>query len=151
MRKNERTFLKSLIEKVNPLMFKNPDGTSFIYQSRRDVYKYVLWFLHTNSAINYIDVTFILFRLYNKRPRDIAYIISRYFKPLDIKEHVILESDFVKNKGFYRDFIRALHAMCDTSFDVSQFDIAFNEFNSELEYKQTKIKTKEDKENEQNK
>ena len=151
MRKNEITFVKSLIEKVNPFKLKNPDGTSFIHQTRREAYLYVLEFVQSNSAMGYLDVAYVLYRLYDSTPRQFAYVIAKYFQPLGIKEHEVLNSDFAKNKGFYRNFIKGLHVMCETTFDVSQFDAAFDEYRNQLEYKQTKIKTKEDKENEQSK
>lgn len=151
MRKNEIAFVKSLIEKVNPFKLKNPDGTSFIYQTRREAYLYVIGFVQSNSAMGYLDVAYVIYRLYDSTPRELALDIAKYFQPLGIKVHEVLDPDFAKNKGFYRNFIRALHSMCDTTFDVSQFDTAFDEYRNQLEYKQIKIKTKEDEENEQTK
>ena len=151
MRKNEIAFVKSLIEKVNPFKLKNPDGTSFIQQTRREAYLYVLGFVQSNSAMGYLDVAYVLYRLYDSTPRQFAYVIAKFFQPLGIKEHEVLDPDFANNKGFYRNFIKGLHAMCDTTFDVSQFDAAFDEYRNQLEYKQIKIKTKEDEENDQNK
>ena len=148
MRKNDLIFLKSLIEKVNPLKFRNPDGTSFIYYTRKEVYLYVLCFLHENCLSGFVDINFMLYRLYNLKPRESYLLINRFFAPMGIQEHTVLDPDFVKNKSFYRNFVRALHAMCDTTFDISQFDSAFDEFNNQLEYKKIKIKTKEDKEDE---
>ena len=128
MRKNDLKFLQSLIESVNPLKLSNEDGSSKVFHSYSAVYQFVLESMEEWAVAPYFDIEFILSKMYNRKYTVIHSMYMCYFKPLGIKEHHVVGPDKRALKSFYRDFMRALHSYCETMFDTSQFDMAFNSF-----------------------
>lgn len=128
MTKNDIKFMRSALEVVNPLMLACSDGTSCIFFSKREAYLYVMRYLYSNSSPVYAETEFLITRLYGLKYSKTHSIYMRHFQPLGFHTYEQLDPDIRKCKKFYRDFVRALHSYCETEFDTSQFDLAFNEF-----------------------
>lgn len=128
MQKREYMFMKSALDVVNPLKLANPDGSSCVFFSKREAYLYLFRFIYSISSPVYAETEFILSRLYGLRYSLIHSIYMRHFLPLGLHEYQQLNPEIRKCKNFYRDFVRALHSYCETLFDTSQFDLAWNEF-----------------------
>lgn len=135
MTKSDLKFVRSLLERANPLKLTNEDGSSCVFFSKRFAYIEVLLRIYKYAAITFLDVEYLLYRLYNKRGSTTRSMYMCYCKPLGIPEHLILNPDFSKNKAILRDLIRALHTYCGTSFDTSEFDSAFTLFIADIEAK----------------
>ena len=135
MTKSDLKFVRSLLERANPLKLMNEDGSSCVFFAKRFAYVEVLERIYAYAAITYLDVEYLLYRLYNKRGSTTKSMYMCYCKPLGIPEHVLLDPTFSKNKAILRDIVRALHAYCGTSFDTSEFDNAFTLFLAETEVK----------------
>ena len=135
MTKNDLKFVRSLIERANPLKLTNEDGSSCVFFSKRFAYVEVLTRIFEYAAITYLDVEYLLFRLYKRKATATRSMYLCYCKPLGIPEHIMLDPDFSKNKAVFRDLIRALHAICGTSFDTADYDNAFVLFLAEREVK----------------
>ena len=135
MTKSDLKFVRSLIERANPLKLLNEDGSSCVFFSHRSAYVEVLARVYQYAAITYLDVEYLLFRLYNKKGTATRSMYLCYCKPLGVPEHIMLDPDFSKNKATLRNLVRALHAICGTSFDTGEFDNAFTLFMAEFEVK----------------
>lgn len=133
MKRSELKLMKSALLAVNPFMIPNEKGESLVFFSKREAYLFLLHMIRRGAADNYIELEYVLTKIYLKRYSEIHSLFVRYFVPLGIREYMSLELDVRKNKSFYRDFAKALHSYCDTSFDTSQFDYAFNEFVADIE------------------
>ena len=143
MRKSDLKFLKSLIEEANPLKLTNDDGSSRVFMSRRENYIAALEIIYGYAAITFIDVEYVISKIYHKKWTEAHSIYMCYFKPLGIAPHTLLNDPVRDKKAFYRDFIRAMHSYCETSFDTSQFDMAFTDFLAKYELKPI-IKTRKE-------
>lgn len=143
MRKNDLKFMKSLIEQANPLKLTNEDGSSRVFMSRRENYIAALEIIYGYAAITFIDVEYVISKIYHKKWTEAHSIYMCYFKPLGIAAHTLLNDPVRDKKAFYRDFIRAMHSYCETSFDTSQFDTAFTDFLAKYELKPI-IKTRKE-------
>lgn len=128
MQKREYMFMKSAFDIVNPLRLANEDGWSCVFFSKREAYLHLFRFIYRNSSPVYAETEFLLTRLYGERYSKTHSIYMRYFQPLGLHCYEQLDPDIRKCKSFYRDFVRALHSYCETEFDTSQFDLAWNEF-----------------------
>lgn len=133
MRKNDLKFLQSLIEGVNPLKLSNEDGTSKIFHTYSEAYLYLLEKMDEWAVDTYFDTEFILSKLYKRKYPEIHSLYMSYCKPLGIKQHHVVRPDKREVKAFYRDFMKALHSYCETMFDTSQFDLAFNLYTEKKE------------------
>lgn len=133
MTKNDLKFVRSLIEQANPLKMINADGSSCVFFSKRFCYVEALLRIYTLVANTYLDIEYLLFCFYKHKATWTRSAYMCYFKPLGIPEHVLLDGDMRKNKAVLRDIIRAFHAICETSFDTSEFDNAFVLFLAEKE------------------
>lgn len=147
MTKSDLKFVRSLIERANPLKLLNEDGTSCVFFAKRFAYVEVLTRIYQYAAITYLDVEYLLFRLYNKKGTATRSMYLCYCKPLGVPEHIMLDPEISKNKAVLRDLVRALHAICGTSFDTGDFDNAFTLFMAEREVKPV-IKSSEELEKE---
>lgn len=135
--------MSSLIEQANPLKLKNEDGTSKVYHSLKFAYYDVLGWIYALSAITFIDVEYVISRIYQLKYSETHHAYLTYFRPLGIETHVALATQVREKKQFYRNFIRAMHNYCGTHFDTYQFDAAFMEFSAALEAKPIILSTKE--------
>ena len=150
MRKSDLKFMTSLIEQANPLKLINEDGSSKVFYTLKEAYVYVLGQIYGWAAITFIDVEFVLSKIYKKKYSDVHSIFMSYFKPLGIDSHVQLTMQVREKKRFLRDFVRAMHSYCETTFDTNQFDAAFTEFVASLEEKLV-IKSRQELEEEKQK
>ena len=142
--------MASLIEQANPLKLINEDGTSKVFYTLKDAYVYVLGQIYALAAITFIDVEFVLSKIYKKKYADVHSIYMLYFKPLGINSHVQLTTELREKKSFLRNFVRAMHSYCETTFDTNQFDAAFTVFVTLLEEKPV-IKSRQELEEEKQK
>lgn len=147
MTKSDLKFVRSLIERANPLKMLNEDGSSCVFFSKRFAYLEALKRIYANAAITYLDVEYILYCFYKRKATWTRSMYMCYCKPLGIPEHIMLDPNFSRNKAVLRDLIRALHSICGTSFDTGDFDNAFALFMAENEVKPV-IKSSEELENE---
>ena len=144
MRKSDLKFVASLIEQANPLKLRNSDNTSRCFYSLRDAYYFVLEEIEKYSADIYIDVEYVISKLYNmSRHSEVHHVYLAYYKPLGIMDAEKLDPEYKNNKSFYRKFIRALHSYTNTSYDEGLFELAYIEFVTKRT-QNTKIKTNEE-------
>ena len=120
--------MKSVFDVVNPLKLAIDEYTSYVFFSKREAYLHVLNFIKDNSSLTYIEVEYVITRLYGIPYSKAHSVFLHHFQPIGLHTYETLEPDIRKNKKFYRDFVRALHSYCETEFDTSQFDMSFNEF-----------------------
>lgn len=121
-------FMKSVFDVVNPLKLAINECQSYVFFSKREAYLHVLNFIKQNSSLTYIEVEYVITRLYGLPYSKAHSVFLRHFQPIGLHTYETLEPDIRKCKKFYRDFVRALHSYCETEFDTSQFDMAYNEF-----------------------
>lgn len=133
MRKHDLKLIESLFEEVNPFRLANDDGSSRIFMSRFDLYVYMLELIDAHSAITYIEVEYVIARIMKIKYTQAHHIYMRFFKPLGIEEQKRLEFDKKNLKVFYRNFIKALHSIYNTSFDIAAFDRAWVVFMASLD------------------
>lgn len=125
MKKSDLILIESLFGEVNPLRLTNDDGTSRIFMSRFDLYTYLLELIDAHSALTYIEVEYVIAKILKVKYPQARHIYMKYFKPLGIERQKRLELDMKNLKGFYRSFIKALHSVYNTSFDIAAFDRAW--------------------------
>ena len=133
MRKRDLKLIETLFEAVNPFRLANDDGSSRIFMSRFDLYVYLLELIDAHSAITFIEVEYVIAKILRLKYTQAHHIFMRFFKPLGIEEQKRLEFDKKNLKGFYRNFIKALHSVYNTSFDIASFDRAWVVFMTSLD------------------
>lgn len=133
MRKHDLKLIESLFEEVNPFRLANDNGSSRIFMSRFDLYVYMLELIDAHSAITYIEVEYVIARIMKIKYTPAHHIYMRFFKPLGIEEQKRLEFDKKNLKVFYRNFIKALHSIYSTSFDIASFDRAWVVFMASMD------------------
>ena len=144
MRKNDLIFVRSLIEKVNPLKLMSEDTSSRVFTSKRECYVETMKLIEEHSAKGYHDIEFIIAQIYHLRRVCTAHSVYMcFFKPLGVGSIVVLTGNERERKEFFRNFIRAMHSYCETDFDTYQFDLAYTEYKSFVEGKPVIKSTKE--------
>lgn len=133
MRKSDIKLIESLFEEVNPFRMANDDGTSRIFVSRLVLYEYILELIDAHSAITFIEVEYVIAKILRVKYTQAHHIYMKYFKPLGIERQKRLEFDIKNLKGFYRNFIKAMHSVYNTSFDIASFDRAWVVFVTKLD------------------
>lgn len=125
MRKGDLKLIESLFEGVNPFRMADDDGNSRIFMSRFDLYVCILEQIDAYSAITYIEVEYVIAKILKVRYTEARHIYMKFFKPLGIERQKRLENEMKNLKGFYRNFIKALHSIYNTSFSIAAFDRAW--------------------------
>lgn len=151
MRKGDLKLIESLFEEVNPFRMANDDGTSRIFITRLVLYEAILEQIDAYSAITYIETEYVIAKILKVNYPQARHIYMKYFKPLGIERQKRLELDMKNLKGFYRNFIKALHSIYNTSFDIASFDRAWVVFVASMD-NPVKIQSSEEylKQQEQN-
>lgn len=125
MRKGDIKLIESLFEEVNPFRMADDNGNSRIFITRLVLYESILELIDAYSAITYIETEYVIANILKVKYPQARHIYMKYFKPLGIERQKRLELDMKNLKGFYRNFIKALHSIYNTSFDIASFDRAW--------------------------
>lgn len=133
MRTGYLKLIETLFEEVNPFRLANDDGSSRIFMSRFDLYYYFLELIDAHSAITFIEVEYVIAKILSVKYTQAHHIYMKFFKPLGIERQKRLELDAKSLKGFYRNFIKAMHSIYNTSFDIASFDRAWVVFVAQLD------------------
>lgn len=133
MKKSDLKLIESLFEEVNPFRMADDEGNSRIFMSRFDLYICILELIDAHSAITFIEVEYVIAKILKIKYTQAHHLYMKYFKPLGIESQKRLEYDKKSLKEFFRNFIKALHSIYNTSFSIAAFDRAWVVFMTSMD------------------
>lgn len=134
-----KTFVESIIKRVNPLWLPQADGTGFVFANLIDCYVYVMDKCYEVAPKGYVDLYLVIGELYNWNYKKVVQFCEK-FMIQRIGKRISLFSE-LDNEAFtyYKNLITALHVYFNTDFDYYAYLSAWEIHKKHILLKTTKI------------
>ena len=143
--------IEQLLRRFNPFGFRMKEGKPYEFMRLSEVYLFLMNKIYAMCPRGYIELPLLLSQLYHHLTYNECRALAESMKPMGLKE--VEQIDFLSKSGrlYIEQLCRALHNVCETTFDNANFLEAYRLFENRIELEMKKsiinqIKEKDEKE-----
>lgn len=121
------TIANDVMSKVNPFYIAshNGDGTYEVFSRNEEAYLYVLRLIITNCRRGFIELPFVLLKLYPDKKLHQIKLMAIEMNAIGVDDIAVIKYDGKEDIVYFEQFFTALHFVCDTKMNHQAFKNAY--------------------------
>lgn len=135
--KYNKGIISQLIQQFNPFGLLNSAGEPQVFHNTSDAYLYVLVKLYVMAPRGFVEMPLFLAELYPHLSFPECKVLTTDMQTLGIYERNFVEYETKNGKKFLECLCRALHSLCESKFDSSAFEHAYQLLLNRIELEKT--------------